>query len=95
MLLISHCLTFRLSSSGISSFFLVSLLAQDLIFIISSSAVLLFASISPASLHLIKQLLEASKAVFPSCKTGSYCSLGPIASAHPTSPSEFIPRYFS
>ena len=89
-------MTFRLSSSGISSFFLVSLLAQDLIFIISSSpAILLFASISPASLHLIKQLLEASKAVFPSCMTGSHCSLGPIASAHPTSLSEFIPRYFS
>ena len=74
---------FPLSSSGISSFFLVSLSVQDLIFIISS-AVLLFASISPASLHLIKQLLEASKAIFPSWKTGSHCSLGPIASECPT-----------
>lgn len=38
-------------------------------FIISSSpAVLLFASISPASLHLIKQLFEANKAIFPCVK---------------------------
>lgn len=50
--------------SGLSMFHHYSL--QVPTFIISSSpAVLFFASISPASLHLIKQLFEANKAIFP------------------------------